>query len=76
MNSADYNEDEFESLNDIETVLTSVGIKLKENATTYREIDEVLEDIAKKWGAWDSVTKNAVTTAIAGTRQRVITYTV
>lgn len=75
-NSADYNEDEFESLNDIETVLTSVGIKLKENATTYREIDEVLEDIAKKWGAWDSVTKNAVTTAIAGTRQRVITYSV
>ena len=39
---------------------------MKENATTYREIDEVLEDIAKKWGAWDSVTKNAVTTAIAG----------
>ena len=30
--SGDYNEEDYEALNDVETVLDSVGIKLKENA--------------------------------------------
>lgn len=70
MESADYNEDEWENLNDIEKVLDKVGIKLKENATTYREIDDILSEIAEKWDSYDDVTQNALATAIAGTRQR------
>lgn len=75
MQSADYNEEEYESLNDIETVLDSIGIKLKENATTYRETEDVLDEIAEKWETLDKTTQNALTTALAGTRQREIILT-
>ena len=70
MNSSNYNEEEFESLNDIETVLSSIGIKLRENAKEWRDIDDVLQDIADSWDNWDKTTQNAVATAVAGTRQR------
>lgn len=70
MNSADYSEDEFENLNDIETVLDAVNIKLRENYSTWRSIDDVLEDVGKNWNTWDKTTQNAVATALAGTRQR------
>ena len=70
MNSSNYNEEEFESINDIETVLSSIGIKLRENAKEWRDIDDVLQDIADSWDNWDKTTQNAVATAIAGTRQR------
>jgi TP901 family phage tail tape measure protein len=69
-NSEGYNSEEFENLNDIETVLDRVGIKLRENASTWRDIDTVLEDIAENWKTWDRTTQNAVATAVAGTRQR------
>lgn len=72
MASEDYNEEEYENLNDIETVLDSIGIKLRENATTYKDTEEVLQEIADIWDTIDDVTKNAITTALAGTRQRVI----
>lgn len=71
MASEDYNEEEYENLNDIETVLDSIGIKLRENATTYKDTEEVLQEIAEIWDTIDDVTKNAITTALAGTRQRV-----
>ena len=70
MNSANYNDEEFENLNDIETVLSSIGIKLRENAKEWRDIDDVLQDIADSWDNWDQTTQNAVATAVAGTRQR------
>ena len=70
MNSSNYNEEEFESINDIETVLSSIGIKLRENAKEWRDIDDVLQDIADSWDNWDKTTQNAVATAVAGTRQR------
>jgi hypothetical protein len=68
--SGDYNSEDFENLNDIETVLDRVSIKLRENASTWRDIDLVLEDIAANWKNWDRTTQNAVATAVAGTRQR------
>lgn len=70
MESSNYNEDEYESLNDLETVLTSLGIKLRENAQEWRDFDTVIQDIAEHWDNWDLTTKNAVSTAFAGTRQR------
>ena len=71
MASEDYNEEEYENLNDIETVLDSIGIKLRENATTYKDTEEVLQEIADIWDTLDETTQNALTTALAGTRQRV-----
>ena len=72
MESEDYNEDEYESLNDIEKVLDSIGIKLRENAREWRDIDDILAEIGANWDNYDDVTQSALATAIAGTRQREI----
>lgn len=66
MTSEDYNEEDWENLNDIETVLDSIGIKLRENATTYKDTEEVLQEIAEIWDTLDQTTANAITTALAG----------
>lgn len=70
MDLPDYDEAEFENLNDIETVLDSIGIKIRDNYSTWRDIDDILAEIGKKWNTWDTTTQNAIATAIAGTRQR------
>ena len=59
-----------ESLNDIEKVLKKLGISLRASNLEFREFDDVLDDIAAKWDMLDSVSKNAIATAMAGTRQR------
>ena len=66
MASEDYNEDEFTALNDIENVLNTVGIKLRENYGTYRSTEAVLEDIAEIWDTISQTQQNAITTALAG----------
>ena len=59
-----------ESLNDIEKVLKKLGISLRSSNLEFREFDDVLDDIAAKWDTLDGVSKNAIATAMAGTRQR------
>lgn len=59
-----------ESLNDIEKVLKKLGISLRTSNLEFRDFDDVLDDIAAKWETLDSVSKNAIATAMAGTRQR------
>ena len=68
--SSDYDEQEYENLNDLETVLDKVGIKLRKNAKEWKDFDTVLKEIMDKWKTWDQTTQNAVATAFAGTRQR------
>lgn len=59
-----------ESLNDVESVLKKVGISLRDSNGQFRNFGTVLDEVAAKWKSFDSVEQNAVTTAIAGTRQR------
>ena len=59
-----------ESLNDIDKVLKKLGISLRSSNLEFRDFDDVLDDIAAKWETLDSVSKNAIATAMAGTRQR------
>lgn len=70
LESADYDEGNFEALNDVEKVLDSVGIKLRDNYSTWKDIDDVLSEIGEKWETWDQTTRNSVATVVAGTRQR------
>jgi hypothetical protein len=58
------------NLNEIEQVLRSVGIELRESAESFRNIDEVIKEIASKWSTFTDVQKSGVSTAVAGTRQR------
>lgn len=66
MASEDYNEDEWESLSDVETALDNIGIKLRENATTYKDTEEILSQIAEKWDTLDQTTQNSLVSALAG----------
>ncbi len=59
-----------ESLSDVETVLNKLGIQLRETEDTYRNFDDVLDDIAERWGTLTQVERNAVSVAMAGTMQR------
>ena len=51
--SSDYDEQEYENLNDLETVLDKVGIKLRKNAKEWKDFDTVLKEIMDKWKTWD-----------------------
>ena len=59
-----------EKINDIERVLSAIGVTVRSSAREMRDFDDVLADIAEKWGYLDKVSQNAIATALAGTRQR------
>jgi len=58
------------SINDVERVIKTLGISLKDSKGDLRDFSDVLEDIAEKWASIDEISKNALATAFAGTRQR------
>lgn len=56
--------------NDVEKVLSKIGIRLRDTNKDFRDAQDVLDDIAKGWANYDDLTKQALATSIAGTRQR------
>lgn len=56
--------------NDVEKVLSKIGIRLRDTNKDFRDAQDVLDDVAKGWSNYDDLTKQALATAIAGTRQR------
>lgn len=59
-----------ESLSDTEAVLNKLGIQLRDTENTYRSFDDVLDDVGSRWESLTKVEQNALSVAIAGTRQR------
>jgi TP901 family phage tail tape measure protein len=61
-----------EALNDVETVLNTIGIKLRENNNTWRDFGDVLDEVGQKWqkGEFSDTEKSGLATAFAGTRQK------
>ena len=59
-----------ESLSDIEGVLNGLGIQLRDTENTYRNFDDVLENVGSRWESFTKAEQNALSVAIAGTRQR------
>lgn len=59
-----------ENINDIEKVLSKLGIKIRTSATDMRSMTDVLDELSGKWITLDEVSKNAVATAFGGTRMR------
>lgn len=59
-----------ESLNDVETVLNELDIALRDVNGEFRDSDDVLDEVASKWGTFDNVAQHAIATAFAGTRQQ------
>lgn len=58
-----------ESLSDTETVLNNFGIQLRDAADTYRNFDDILDDVSSRWNTFTQVEQNAISVAIAGTKQ-------
>ena len=65
-----YVDEDGESLNDVETVLGELGIKLRESNNEFRNFSDVLDEVGRKWNDFSEVDKNAVASALAGTKQR------
>lgn len=65
-----YVSDEGEDLNDVEKVLGKNGINLRDQTNEFRNFGDVLDEVASKWEDYDSVTKRAIATSFAGTRQQ------
>ena len=61
---------EEESLSDVQKALAQVGIKLFDVNGSFRNMDEVLGEIASKWTQLNDVEKSSIAYAVAGTRQR------
>lgn len=57
-------------LNEIEQVLKAVGITLRDTPESFKNVDDVLQEIASKWDTFSDVQKSGISTAVAGTRQR------
>ena len=54
------------ALNDVDKVLTKVGLSLKDENGIIRETADVLDEVAAKWNTWNKNQQNQVATAIAG----------
>lgn len=58
-----------ESLNDVEKVLEKVGISMRDVNGQFEDSESILDAVAGKWNTFDTNTKKAVATAMAGTYQ-------
>ena len=59
-----------EDLSDVETTLSGMGIKLRENNQEFRNFSEVLKEVGSNWDNYSSVQQHAIAGAFAGTRQQ------
>ena len=63
-------DDEGESINDVEQSLEKVGIRLRDDNNEWRNMYDVISEIASKWEEFSSLEQSQISTAVAGTRQR------
>ena len=70
-NAEGYDESDYENLNDVETVLGKLGIKIRSGGN-FKSVETVFGEIAKQWKTLNDVEKSAIATALAGTRQREV----
>ena len=59
-------DDEGEAINDSEKVLKRYNIALRDSATEFRNLEDVLDDVGRRWNEFDTVEQAQIATAIAG----------
>lgn len=57
------------TLNDVDKVMTKLGLSLKDGEGQIRDLGEVLDEVGAKWNTFTRNEQNQLATAIAGTRQ-------
>ena len=65
-----YDPENAESLSDVETTLSGLGIALRSTDDEFRAMSDVLDEVAGKWDDFTSVQQRAIAVAFAGTRQQ------
>ena len=55
-----------EDLSNTETSLRRVGIQLRSDEGNFRNLSDVLKDVASKWSGYNDVTKQSIAASIAG----------
>lgn len=61
-----------EKLNDVEITLNRAGIALRSSQNDWRDMYDVLNDVAGKWKELDDTQRAQIATALGGTRQKEI----
>lgn len=59
-----------ESLSNVETVLGSLGIKLRNSEKDWRSFQDVLDDVAARWDEYSDTQRRAIANAFGMTRQQ------
>ena len=65
-------DDAGETLNDVEITLNRAGIALRSSQNDWRDMYDVLNDVAGKWKELDDTQRAQIATALGGTRQKEI----
>lgn len=68
--SENYNADEWANLNDVEKALGALGINIRDSVSSFRDFDDIMDEIASKWNTYTDVQKSGIATSLAGVRQR------
>lgn len=56
------------ALSNVETVLNGVNIKLRDTNDSFRDFDDVLDEVGNKWNTFTEVQQSAIAKQIAGTQ--------
>lgn len=62
--------DNSQDLNDVEKVLKKLGISIRDANLHFKDFDVIIDELAERWSDLDNVTKRAISTSFAGTRQQ------
>jgi DNA repair exonuclease SbcCD ATPase subunit len=62
-------DDEGNDLSNVETVLKSLGIQLRDSNDSFRNFGDVLDDVGGRWSSFSEVQQSAIASAFAGVRQ-------
>lgn len=63
-------DDDGEDLSEVETILNSLDIKLRNSEQEFRDFETVIEEVAQSWDNYSSVQQAAIAKAFSGTRQQ------
>lgn len=63
-------DDQGEALNDVEQVLNGLNIKLRDTTGQFRNMYDVISEVADNWKNYTNVEQAWIATSVAGTRQR------
>lgn len=62
--------DDGEDLSEVETILNSLDIRLRDSSQEFRDFEAVIEEVALSWDSYSSVQQAAIAKAFSGTRQQ------